>query len=180
MTAQATEYDTGAKSLHWVTAALLATQFTIGWIMPNVHRVTQPEGLISLHFSVGVVILAVMAVRLLWRLAFGVPAPDASLPSWQNQAAQALHMALYAVLFALIFSGWAYASSHGLPVTLFGLATLPALFANGSAIGRAIGELHSPLTWVLLSALGLLIAAALAHSFVWRDRVMARMLPRLR
>ena len=180
MTARAAEYDPGAKSFHWVTAALLATQFTIGWIMPELRHVTVPEGLISLHFSLGMVILAVAVARLLWRVAFGVPAPDASMPSWQNQAAHGLHRALYGLLFALLLSGWAYASSHGLAVTLFGFATMPALFADGSVIGQAFGELHSPLAWVLLSALGLHIAAALAHRFIWRDAVMSRMLPRLR
>jgi cytochrome b561 len=180
VTSQAAEYDSGAKSFHWVTAALLATQFTIGWIMPGLGHVTVPEGLISLHFSLGIVILAVAAARLMWRLAFGVPAPEANLPSWQNRAAHGLHRAIYVLLFALLFSGWAYASSHGLAVTLFGLATMPAIFADGSAIGQAFGELHSPLAWVLVSALGLHIAAALAHSLIWRDGVMSRMLPRLR
>jgi cytochrome b561 len=65
-------------------------------------------------------------------------------------------------------------------VTLFGLVTMPEIFANGSAIGQALGELHSPLAWTLLGALGLHIAAALAHSLIWRDGVMSRMLPRLR
>ena len=46
-------------------------------------------------------------------------------------------------------------------------------------IGQAIGHLHSPLTWILLTALGLHIAAALAHGLIWRDGVMSRMLPRL-
>ena len=110
----------------------------------------------------------------------GVPAPDASLPRWQHQAAQALHATLYVLLFALVFSGWAYASSHGVAITFIGLATVPAIFADGSAIGQAIGNLHSTLTWLLLAALGLHIAAALAHLLIWRDGVMARMLPRLR
>jgi len=173
------EYDAGAKSFHWLTAALIGTQFIIGLVMPELHGVTTTAGLISLHFSLGVVILGVMAARLLWRFAAGVPAPEPSLPRWQHQAASFLHAALYALLFALIFCGWAYASSHGLPVPLFGFATLPALFAKGSALGRALGELHSPLAWTLLGVLGLHIAAALAHQFLWRDRVMTRMLPRL-
>lgn len=179
MTVNPAEYGTGAKSFHWLTAALLSTQFTLGWVMPGIRHITQPEGLISLHFSLGMVILAVTAVRMLWRFAFGVPTPEPSLPTWQHQAAQALHVSLYALLFALLFSGWAYASSHGLAVTLFDRATLPAIFANGSAIGQAIGELHSALAWILLGALGLHIAAALAHSLLWRDGVMSRMLPRL-
>ena len=172
------EYDAAAKSFHWLTALLIGAQFIIGLIMPGMHGVTTVAGLISLHFSLGAVILVVMAARLLWRFAVGVPAPDASLPTWQHQAARALHAALYVLLFALIFCGWAYASSHGLPVTLFGLATLPALFAEGSTLGHALGQLHSPLAWVLLGALGLHIGAALAHRFLWHDGVMDRMLPR--
>ena len=174
----ATEYDAKAKSFHWVTAALFGAQFIIGLIMPSVRHFPT-DALVSLHFSLGVLILAVMATRLVYRVAAGVPAPEPSLPRWQRQAAGWLHLALYALLFALIFCGWAYASSHGLPVTFFGLATLPAIFANGSALGQALGELHAPLAYVLLGALGLHITAALAHQFVWRDRVMARMLPRL-
>ena len=177
--AQAAGYDPGAKSFHWVTVALLGSQFIIGWIMPSMRNVTQPAGLITLHFSLGIVILAITAMRVFWRLAAGAPGPDASLPRWQHQAAQALHMVLYGLLFALVFSGWAYVSSHGIAATFFGLATVPPLFANGSGIGKAIGKLHSPLTWILLAALGLHIAAALVHSLIWRDGVMSRMLPRL-
>jgi cytochrome b561 len=176
---QGAQYGSAAKSFHWVTAALLGAQFTIGWIMPGLRHITQPEGLVSLHFSLGIVVLAVTAARLLWRAAIGVPSPATSLPKWQHQAAQLLHMALYVLLFALTFSGWAYASSHGLAVTFFGLAALPAIFANGSGIGQAIGQLHSPLAWILLTALGLHIAVALAHALIWRDGVMSRMLPRL-
>lgn len=175
--AQAAEYDVGAKSFHWVTVALLGAQFVIGWIMPGVSRIAQPAGLISLHFSLGVTILAITALRLLWRLAFGVPAPEAGLPLWQHRSAQLLHLALYVLLFALVLSGWAYASSHGFAVTLFGLATVPAIFANGSGAGRAIGELHSAIGWVLLGALGLHVAAALYHHCWRRDQVLVRMLP---
>jgi len=178
--AQGAEYGAGAKSFHWVTVALVGTQFIIGWIMPGVGRVTQPAQLVSLHFSLGVTILGVMLARVLWRLAVGVPAAEPGLPRWQHQAAEGLHAALYLLLFALLSSGWAYASSHGLAVTLFGLATVPAIFANGSGVGRAIGELHSVLGWIVLAALGLHIAAAFAHLLIWRDRVMSRMLPRLK
>ena len=68
---------------------------------------------------------------------------------------------------------------RGWTVTVFGILSLPALVAQGSGIGRTIGELHSILTWVLLGTVGLHVAAALAHLVFWRDRVMQRMLPRL-
>ena len=57
MMMQTAEYDAGAKSFHGATVALLGSQFVIGWIMPSVSHIAQPAGLISLHFSLGIVIL---------------------------------------------------------------------------------------------------------------------------
>ena len=106
-----------------------------------------------------------------------MPAPAAGLPNWQHRSAQLLHLALYLLLFALVISGWSYASRHGFVVTLFGLATVPAIFAKGSAFGTVIGEPHSAIGWVLLAALGLHIVAALYHHLWRHDRVLLRMLP---
>lgn len=172
------QYSAAAKSFHWLTALLLAVQFLIGWIMPNIRRGMQPESLMNLHLSIGVLILAAALARVAWRLLHGVPAPEASLPAWQERMAQALHAMLYTLIFAMVVTGWSYASMRGWTVTVFGILSLPALVAQGSGIGRAIGELHSFLSWVLLGAIGLHVAAALAHLLFWRDRVMQRMLPR--
>jgi len=172
------QYGAAAKSLHWLTALLLAVQFLIGWTMPNVGRGMQPESLMNLHLSIGMVILAAALARVAWRLFHGVPAPEASLPAWQETMAQALHAMLYALIFAMVVTGWSYASMRGWTVTVFGILSLPALVAEGSAIGRAVGELHTLLGWLLLGAIGLHVAAALAHLLFWRDRVMQRMLPR--
>jgi cytochrome b561 len=173
------QYSPTAEMLHWLTALLLAGQFLIGWIMPNIGRGMQPEGLMNLHLSVGTLILVAALARVAWRLFRGAPAPEASLAAWQDRTARMLHVLLYGLLFAMIVTGWSYASMRGWTVTVFGLLSLPALVVQGSAIGRAIGELHSLLGWVLLGAVGLHVGAAFAHFVFWRDRVMQRMLPRL-
>jgi cytochrome b561 len=66
---------------------------------------------------------------------------------------------------------------RGWTIYLYGIAPMPHLVAEGSPLGRELGELHETLTWVLLVLVGLHIAAALVHLFVYRDRVMHRMLP---
>jgi cytochrome b561 len=158
---------------------LLLAQFLIGWLMPNVGKDMQPDSLMNLHLSIGVLILVVALARVAWRLFHGVPAPAANLPAWQERIAQLLHAALYVLLFAMVATGWSYASMRGWTVAVFGILSLPALVAQGSALGRTIGELHSTLSWVLLGAIGLHVSAALAHLLFWRDRVMQRMLPHL-
>jgi len=86
-----------AKSLPtWLVAVLLAVQFAIAWMMPAIHRGTVPDGLIDLHLSVGVLIIAVAIVRLVWRMGHRVPPALDGSPIWQQRVAEATHLALYA------------------------------------------------------------------------------------
>ena len=170
-------YGPTAKAFHWLTMALLTVQYAIGWIMPNPGRQKLPESLLDLHFSFGAVVLALVLARSIWRLFHPVP-PEPGLGRWQSLAAMALHLSLYALIVVTSLSGWLYVSARGWSVTVFGALPLPALVAEGSKFGHAIGETHQVLIWVLLTAIGLHVLAALVHLLVYRDRVMQRMLPR--
>lgn len=169
-------YDATAKCLHWATVALLLLQYPLGWLMPGVRRGMSPGTAVTLHLSIGMLVLAVVALRFLWRLTHRVaPAPD--LPPWQRHAAEALHWLLYLIAFATTLAGWFYVSNRGWRVDLFGILPLPLLTAPGSTLARTIGQLHGTLIWVLLIAIGGHVAAALAHALFYRDGVLQRMLP---
>lgn len=168
-------YGVFAKVLHWLVAAILAVQFSIGWLMPEVKRGMQPGLSMHTHISIGIVVLALILVRLLWRVTHPVP-PEPELPKWQRNASEAVHWLLYLLVFVTTLSGWFYASARGWTLTFFGLFPLPALVAQGSPTGRAIGGIHEGIVWVLLAVIGMHVAAALVHVFVYRDRVMQRML----
>ncbi len=45
------------------------------------------------------------------------------------------------------------------------------------AAGKAIDGLHQATEWALLAVIGIHVASALAHAFIYRDRIMQRMLP---
>jgi cytochrome b561 len=175
-TVQEHGYSPVAKAFHWLMVALLLVQYALGWIMPGVKRGMTPDSLMNLHMSIGALILALIVVRLLWRLSHPVP-PEPTLARWQNLGSSALHLSLYGLVVITTLTGWVYASMRGWSIVVFGTIPLPALVAEGSRYGRAIGELHQVVIWVLLAAIGLHIGAALVHAFVYRDRVMQRMLP---
>ena len=176
-TAVEPEYGGVAKALHWLTVALLIVQFLVGWTMPGIRRGMQPEGLVSLHLSVGVLILLVVVLRLIWRLGHPVPLVADNIPLWQRYAAQATHALLYLMLFILPLTGWVNASSRAWTINLFGLVTLPQILPADSALLRQIGQIHILLTYALLALIGLHVVAALYHHFWLRDRVLRRMLP---
>jgi cytochrome b561 len=171
-------YGPTAKLLHWLTMALLTVQYVIGWIMPGVRRGMSPDSLMNFHISLGTVILVLVLARFLWRLFHHVP-PEPGLSRWQHLGSTVLHLGLYALIVVTTLTGWVYASMRGWTLSIFGIVPLPPLVAENSTFGRAIGELHQILIWVLLAAIVLHVAAALVHLLVYRDRVMQRMLPGL-
>ena len=172
------QYGTTAKVFHWLMVALLLAQYLIGWLMPDIHRGMKPGVAMTFHVSIGLVILATIVLRLAWRLTHPV-APESSLRRWQRLISEAVHWLLYVLVIATAFSGWLFASFRGWSMSLFYLVPMPMLASNNAAAGKAIYGLHQPLEWALLVVIGLHVAAAMAHLFVFRDRVMQRMLPAL-
>jgi cytochrome b561 len=170
-------YTGTAKTLHWLIVAMLIAQFTFAWTMPHIGRDTPVTTLISLHFTFGILILAVAIVRLAWRMTHGEPAPEDGMPPWQVQSSRVLHWLLYVLLFVLPILGWLNASWRGMPIVMFGLE-LPKLVATRAPGFGWTGEVHGLLAdYVLLPLVGLHVLAALYHYFIRRDGVLQRMLP---
>ncbi len=168
-------YGTTAKLLHWSIVILLVVQYAIGWLMPDVHG--GPPGVpMTWHISVGIVILALIAARLLWRLTHPV-APESSLPPWQRTTSEAVHWLLYVLVLLTTLSGWLFASARGWKVSLFFTVPLPMLTSANRALVKVLNGWHQNFMWALLVVAGLHIAAAFVHLFFYRDGVMGRMLP---
>jgi cytochrome b561 len=170
-------YGAPAKIFHWLIVALLAVQYPIGWLMPDLHRDMTPGAGMTFHVSIGLTILVLTALRLVWRLTHPV-APESSLPAWQRVSSEAVHWLLYALVLATTISGWLFASFRGWSISFFYLVPLPMLASDNAAAGRTIDGLHQAMELALLVTIGIHIAAGLAHIFIYRDRVMQRMLPR--
>ncbi len=135
-----------------------------------------PGAPMILHISFGLTILALIAVRFVWRLTHPV-APESSLPPWQRLSSEIVHWMLYVMVLASTITGWLFASFRGWSVSFFYLLPLPMLAARNPAGNRAIDGLHQASEWLLLILIVVHVAAALAHVFIYRDRVMQRMLP---
>jgi cytochrome b561 len=159
-------------------AALLVGQFALAWTMPHIGRNTIPERLINLHFSLGMLLLFVAAVRLAWRWTHPEPAPLDGIPPWQVTSARAVHVLLYVLVFLLPILGWIDASYRAFDVSFFGLFPLPALVAARAAGFAWTGDVHAILSnYGLTAIVGLHVAATLYHALFRKDRVLQRMLP---
>ncbi len=169
-------YSAVARTLHWLTAALVLTTLPIGITMVNVPNLG-PTGdtLFHLHRSIGALVLLITVFRLGYRLTHPAPPLPADMPALQQSAARATHWALYGLLIVQPILGWIATSAYRAPVLFFWLFELPPIWKEDRAFSEAMFRVHMSLGIVIATLIGIHIAAALYHHFVVRDRVLAGM-----
>jgi cytochrome b561 len=171
-------YTNIAILLHWLIAVLIVCAFVLGVTMVDIPGITPTKlKYFSWHKWIGVTVLAIACLRLLWRLFHVAPPYPASMPSWQQKAASALHALLYVLMFAVPVSGYFYTLAAGVPVVYLGLVPLPVLIDPDPAIKPVLRLLHVYLDWTLFACVCLHVLAALKHQFIDRDGLMKRMMP---
>ena len=167
-------YTRTAVLLHWLIAALLLVEVAQGWWMQEIPK--QPPGLradqFNLHKSFGLVLLALVLVRLGWRLLHPAP-PLVGAARWQRIAARINHTLLYVAMFALPLSGYLGSVFSGYPIKWFGI-TLPSWGAANPAIKDAMSTVHLIVSWALVACTALHIAGAFKHELAG-EAVLARM-----
>jgi cytochrome b561 len=167
-------YTRTAVVLHWLIAALMLAEFVHGWWMQEIPK--QPVGVradaFNQHKSVGLVLLALVLIRLGWRLAHRPPTLPATA-RWQALAAKTNHVVLYAMMLAMPLSGYLGSVFSGYPIKWFGI-TLPAWGWNDPGIKEWMSSVHLATSWILLVSFCLHVAGTIKHSLAG-DAVMARM-----
>jgi cytochrome b561 len=171
-----TRYTAVAIGLHWLLALLIAVSFAVGLTMSDLPLSPTRLKLFNWHKWAGITILALSALRLLWRLAHRPP-PDLPMSGWQQALAHGAHWALYALFFLVPLAGWAYSSAAGFPVVVFGLVPLPDFVSPDRAVASLLKERHEQLAWALAALVALHVAGALKHQFLDKDGLLSRMRP---
>jgi cytochrome b561 len=187
-----------SKTFHWLFALAIAVEVPAGFLMSATfgmslkHDDVQPLHftLSQIHHTIGFFVLALVLLRLGWRLRHPTPALPAGLTIYHRWLARLNQGALYALLIAIPLSGWAALTSladtaeYGKTmIWFFGTDSFPrmpflAVKAPDDPTGyRFFGWLHRTLLVTGGCLLALHVVGALWHQFVRRDRVLLRMLP---
>ena len=174
--AHTASYTPVAIAFHWLLALMIVGSLSLGLYMADLPFSPTRLKLYNWHKWAGVTILALSALRLLWRLTHRPPA-DLPMPAWQQRAAHGAHLALYALFFAVPLAGWAYSSAAGFPIVWFGVLPLPDFVPVDRALSESLKPLHRWLAYALGTVVLLHIAGALKHHFIDRDSLLRRMLP---
>ena len=167
-------YDTTTIWLHWITAGLILVLWTIGQTADWLPRGPARTGLWSIHVVLGLLTGLVLLTRVAWRARFGriLPPSDSGV---LYALAKATHYMLYVLLGVVVMIGIADASYRGF--NLFGVWSLPQFGTGDTATRHSIDEWHELAANLLILIAFAHTVAALAHHYVWRDRLLHRMKP---
>jgi cytochrome b561 len=177
-TARADRYALSMVVLHWLMLVLLAAVLLlVEWLHYIPKDDTAFRGVVrDWHKSLGLLVFALVWVRLAFKLLTPTPPITPEPARWQALAAKAVHLALYGVMIAAPLAGWLMSNANGKTAAFFGIA-LPALIAENKPLGKQIYEVHETLGNALMWLVGIHAAAGLFHHYVQKDNTLLRMLP---
>ena len=174
--ARETAYSTAARHFHWWTVALLAIQLPLGIYIARGGTTTFYDS----HKLLGLVILALVVARLVYRLVHGAPADEPTLDRWQKAASHATHWSLYLLLIVLPVLGWLGVSLYddGARQLYGGLVTIPGVGVVNRSVSDTLMLAHKYLAFLTAALIAMHIGAAVVlHWLIRGDGVLARMLP---
>ncbi|MCB1537748.1 MAG: YceI family protein [Rhodospirillales bacterium] len=173
----ADKYGAVARILHWLIAALVVAMLLMGVVMEDLSGPTKFE-VMSLHKATGITILALMLVRLGWRLInHGMPMQNPAHAKWERMLSTAVHWALYVLLIAMPLSGWILVDAANSTINWYGFFPLPHIVGPDKELRHLMAETHETIATLIWITLGLHVAGALKHHFIDKDATMRRMLP---
>lgn len=164
-----------AIGLHWLVAVAVIGLFASGWWMVGLsyyqdwyHRAP------ALHKSAGLVLFAVLLLRLAWRAIN--PVPEAPGRPWEQRAGRWAHRGMLTLLLAVMVAGYLISTAAGKGIPVFGLFEVPATLHGLPGQEDWAGWAHRWLAYALMALVALHTAAALKHQFLDRDGTLTRML----
>jgi cytochrome b561 len=154
-------YASPQIGIHWLIVLLVIVQLVVAESMTTMFDAMEEGEQVSsqialggsIHYWVGIAILALMVMRLVMRLTLGAPPHAPGSSPAQNMAAAVVHAALYIVLLAAPVSGL---------VAYYGLAD--------------VGDIHALVRPALFILVILHVAGALYNQFIRKDGTVMRMM----
>ena len=191
-----TRYTKTAIVLHWLIAIFIALMFGLGWFMAELPK-EAPKQLaydlfdlgvytwqlaeeasprtfyFNLHKSLGLTVLALIVLRVLWRITHTPPAALSSYKAIEKKVATATHHSLYLLMLAVPVTGLIMAINSKYGVKWFGIDVIAGL--DNKPVRDFFECTHEFVGIVLLVLIGIHLLGALKHKFIDKDDTMSRM-----
>ena len=147
-------YRMPAKVFHWLTVALVVVLVSSAVIAKQLNDGYWSDTLFMVHKTTGIITLAVVLMRLAYRIVQWWTTPSLSRPSRTF-----LHWLLYMTIILIPLLGWAGISDFG-SREIFPGFRLPAIWPEHAGYADALFTFHAYLAFGLLALVALHIGVA--------------------
>jgi len=173
-----TTFNPFQKFLHWAVFLLIIGLYGLTYVA-HLYPKDDPTGYFvwDMHVSFGLVLLALVATRVGWRLIYGAPGLPADTPLLEALAAKLTHLTLYALMIVIPVMGVFLVWLNAYDLSFFGLFTIPSPVAADKVLGHTVKEVHELFANLILALVGVHALAAIWHHYIKKDNVLTRMLP---
>jgi cytochrome b561 len=167
-------YGIVSRLFHWLMAIAIFAMFALGlWMVRLDYYSPYYNSAPDLHRSVGMILLFALIVRWVWRATNPKPS-DAELSPLEQKASYTVHWGFYALLLALMVSGYLISTPDGDPISVFGWFDVPSLVQMRGLESRA-GYVHRILAYATIALATVHALAALKHHYVDKSSILTRM-----
>lgn len=171
-------YGTVHRLFHWLSALLILATIPVGLAMTSEGFGGVRDALYVAHKSLGVVILAVLALRVAWRaIAPRPPELPESVPPLQRRLAKRTHTGLYVLVAVMGVTGYLRVVAGDFPVEILDALGIPPLISDAPSLSRWLSVVHKVGAYLLVAGIAGHVAAAAHHALILRDGVIRRMWP---
>lgn len=169
-------YGWAAIALHWISAVGVIALYLLGERLEEAPDRAAKLAALANHVSVGMLLLAFLAARILWSLSQPRPTPIGP-PGPLRLLAEGVQIAFLAMIAVQIVTGPLVIWANARPIEVFDWFAIASPFpAKVEWLHEAAEEVHKLAPNLLWPLLGLHVLGALKHLLVDRDETVRRML----
>ncbi len=166
--------------LHWTVGLTVIVLAAVGIYMSE----NEVFALYPIHKSIGVLIFAVIVVRVYWRFVNGWLRPVAEHRAIEYNLARIIQWVLIIATIIMPISGFIMSGAGGYGVSVFGLDIVAAQFdpmskeaiPHNAMLAGFMAEVHEIAGLVMIVAIVLHFSGAIKHHFIDKDNTLKRML----
>jgi len=168
------DYGLLAKLFHWLTFLTLIIQIPFGFYLVGLEFSDRRIDLENIHILFGIAIFYIVLLRLIWKLINPSIQSEHNFFKGQNVIAKANHFLLYVSIFAITISG--------ILKKLYMGEKLNFIFFNfgfekdNFQLADSFYIVHIYANYLLITLVILHILAVIAHHFIFKDKILKRIL----
>jgi len=161
-------YGLISKWLHWLVAIMVLCLVPLGLYMTSLEDSPFKFEIYGLHKSFGTLVLAFMALRLIWRGVNDNPKLPKKYSAINAAFVKLVYILFYICLFVMPLSGWLMSSAGQHSYSFFGLFDMPEISGKNKALFELSRDVHEITAAIIVAVISLHVISIAKYKTIRR------------